>query len=118
MSFWRRSRSCLLAWLVARAAARAAPNATRAARALAAPAARGKGGKAGGGKGGGGGRRGAEPGFLVIGVQKCGTSTLAAHMTEHPQVLPPTKKELLFFNGHDHVPSPKKPWHCDPPPDA
>ena len=112
MSFWRRSRSCLLAWLVARAAARAAPNATRAARALAAPAARGKGGKAGGG------RRGAEPGFLVIGVQKCGTSTLAAHMTEHPQVLPPTKKELLFFNGHDHVPSPKKPWHCDPPPDA
>ena len=60
---------------------------------------------------------GQTPTFLVLGVQKCGTSTLAAHMSSHPQVMPPTKKELMFFNGHDHVPSADKMWHCDPPAD-
>ena len=60
---------------------------------------------------------GQTPTFLVLGVQKCGTSTLAAHMSSHPQVMPPTKKELMFFNGHDHVPSAAKTWHCDPPAD-
>lgn len=27
-------------------------------------------------------------------------------------------KELMFFNGHDHVVVQKRGWHCDPPPEA
>lgn len=39
---------------------------------------------------------------MCIGVQKGGTSTLAAHVTQHPLVQPAGRKEPLFFNGNDH----------------
>merc|ERR1712039_956866 len=37
------------------------------------------------------------PNFLVLGVQKAGTSTLFQLMRTHPQILEPAKKELHFF---------------------
>uniref|UniRef100_A0A7S1L3H7 Sulfotransferase domain-containing protein n=1 Tax=Alexandrium catenella TaxID=2925 RepID=A0A7S1L3H7_ALECA len=40
------------------------------------------------------------PGFMVIGMQKSGTSSLFNILSTHPQVRPASKKELLFFNGN------------------
>lgn len=36
--------------------------------------------------------------FLILGVHRCGTTTLYKHMAEHPQVCRPLYKELNFFN--------------------
>lgn len=36
--------------------------------------------------------------FLIIGIGKSGTSALYYYLCEHPQIIPPTKKELHFFN--------------------
>ena len=38
------------------------------------------------------------PDFLIVGAQKCGTSTLAAHLSQHPRLLPPSTKEVHFFD--------------------
>ncbi len=38
------------------------------------------------------------PDFLVIGPQRTGTTWLASHLMNHPQVFLPTKKEIYFFN--------------------
>jgi len=40
------------------------------------------------------------PGFMVIGNQKSGTSSLFQILKEHPQIRPAVKKELLWFNGN------------------
>jgi hypothetical protein len=37
------------------------------------------------------------PDFIIIGAAKCGTSSLFKYLSEHPQILPPHKKELNFF---------------------
>ena len=37
------------------------------------------------------------PGFLLIGTQKGGTTSLHDHLCEHPQVLPPVQKEVHYF---------------------
>jgi len=37
------------------------------------------------------------PHFLLIGAQKSGTSTIAELMAQHPQIVPPKRKELLFY---------------------
>ena len=36
--------------------------------------------------------------FLIIGMGKAGTSSLFHYLCQHPQIIPPTKKELHFFN--------------------
>ena len=38
------------------------------------------------------------PSFIIIGAQKCGTTSLYKYMVEHPQILPAVRKELHFFN--------------------
>ena len=40
------------------------------------------------------------PNFIVIGVQKGGTSSLFRYLSQHPDVLPGYKKEVKFFDGH------------------
>uniref|UniRef100_A0A7S2HU49 Sulfotransferase domain-containing protein n=1 Tax=Alexandrium andersonii TaxID=327968 RepID=A0A7S2HU49_9DINO len=40
------------------------------------------------------------PSFMVIGTQKCATSSLYNIISTHPQVEPAYKKELLWFNGN------------------
>ncbi len=40
---------------------------------------------------------GADPTFLVIGAQKCGTTWLARMVAQHPDVHTPRRKELHFF---------------------
>ena len=39
------------------------------------------------------------PEFIVIGAQKAGTTSLFAYLTQHPDILPPSKKEVHFFDG-------------------
>ena len=38
------------------------------------------------------------PNFIIIGAQKCGTTSLFEYLTQHPLVLPPIKKEIGFFD--------------------
>jgi hypothetical protein len=38
------------------------------------------------------------PGYLIIGAQKCGTSSLHARLAEHPRVLPALVKEVHYFD--------------------
>lgn len=38
------------------------------------------------------------PNFLIIGCQKCGTSSLHHYLAKHPSVWSPEKKELHFFD--------------------
>ena len=40
------------------------------------------------------------PAFLVIGVQKAGTTSFYASITKHPQIREAIFKELHFFNWH------------------
>ena len=41
------------------------------------------------------------PDFLIVGAQKCGTTSLHAYLEEHPQLTaPPDRKELHFFDRH------------------
>jgi hypothetical protein len=43
---------------------------------------------------------GALPDFLIIGGQRCGTTSLHHYLAEHPQVRPATGKEIQFFSIH------------------
>lgn len=36
--------------------------------------------------------------FMILGVQKAGTSSLYAYLSQHPQILPPLRKELEFWS--------------------
>ena len=38
------------------------------------------------------------PDFLVIGAQKCGTTSLQRYLNEHPGVQPAFKKSIQFFS--------------------
>ncbi len=40
------------------------------------------------------------PHFLIIGTQKGGTSSLYSALTQHPQILRATRKEVHFFDQH------------------
>jgi len=42
------------------------------------------------------------PNFLIIGVQKGGTSSLFQYLLEHPNIIPGYKKEVKFFDGNYH----------------
>ncbi|MEZ4347254.1 MAG: sulfotransferase domain-containing protein [Nitrospirales bacterium] len=37
------------------------------------------------------------PEFLIIGGQKCGTTSLYAYLMQHPGILPPEQKEIHYF---------------------
>ncbi|MCX6276623.1 MAG: sulfotransferase domain-containing protein [Bacteroidetes bacterium] len=41
-----------------------------------------------------------QPNFIIIGAQKCGTSTLFNHIRKHPDIFMPRKKELHFFDDN------------------
>jgi Sulfotransferase domain len=38
------------------------------------------------------------PSFIIIGAQKCGTTSLYHYLVQHPQINPAWRKELHFFN--------------------
>jgi len=40
------------------------------------------------------------PNFLIIGVMKGGTTSLFNYLAEHPQIQPPFRKEIKFFDIH------------------
>ena len=42
-----------------------------------------------------------KPNFLIVGVQKAGTTFLAKHLAEHPDVYFADPKELFFFNQRE-----------------
>src|SRR5260221_12872719 len=42
------------------------------------------------------------PDFLIIGVQKGGTTSLFEYLKEHPQITMSTQKELRFFSKEYH----------------
>lgn len=42
-----------------------------------------------------------KPRFIIIGAQKAGTSALFRMLIKHPQLLPPTHKEIHFFNKEE-----------------
>jgi hypothetical protein len=47
------------------------------------------------------------PGFIVIGAQKCGTSSIYNYLAQHPELIPAFKKEIHYFDnglerGQDH----------------
>lgn len=37
------------------------------------------------------------PDFFILGEQKCGTTSLYANLCQHPQIVPPKRKETFFF---------------------
>ena len=41
---------------------------------------------------------GALPNFLIVGAQRCGTSSLYAYLAQHPQVAPAARKEVHYFD--------------------
>ncbi|MGB7274765.1 MAG: sulfotransferase domain-containing protein [Geitlerinemataceae cyanobacterium] len=43
--------------------------------------------------------KGEKPNFIVIGFMKCGTTSLYDYILQHPQVLPASQKEIMFFNN-------------------
>jgi hypothetical protein len=46
-----------------------------------------------------------KPNFLIVGVQKAGTTFLAKHLAEHPDVFFSNPKEILFFNCAEVAPA-------------
>ena len=46
------------------------------------------------------------PGFLIIGAQKCGTTWLHRHLSRHPELWLPPRKELEFFSYTRHLEDP------------
>ena len=40
------------------------------------------------------------PNFIIIGSQRCGTTSLYSYLTQHPQILSPIKKEVDFWSWH------------------
>jgi|CXWL01.1.fsa_nt_gi hypothetical protein len=43
------------------------------------------------------------PNFIIIGEQKCGTSTLYDNLIQHPQIIPALRKEIHFFDNWYHI---------------
>jgi hypothetical protein len=42
----------------------------------------------------------ATPAALIVGAQRCGTTSLFGYMRRHPRIVPPTRKEVHFFDTH------------------
>jgi hypothetical protein len=45
-------------------------------------------------------RTGVLPDFLIIGAQKCGTTSLYEYLTQHPDIYPATVKEVGYFDRY------------------
>lgn len=43
------------------------------------------------------------PDFLILGAQKCGTTSLYQYLVRHPQILPAKEKETHFFDLRFHL---------------
>lgn len=43
------------------------------------------------------------PDFLIVGQQKCGTTSLYSYLIKHPQILPALKKEIHFWNENANL---------------
>lgn len=43
------------------------------------------------------------PDFVIIGAQKAGTTSLCTYLFRHPQVLPPRRKEIHFFDSPEYA---------------
>jgi len=39
-----------------------------------------------------------QPDFIIIGAQKCGTTSLYQYLIQHPQIVPASQKEVHFFD--------------------
>ena len=52
--------------------------------------------------------RRALPSFIVIGAQKCGTTSFFKNLREHPQIKAPVRKEVHYF---DQQPLPPANWY-------
>lgn len=39
------------------------------------------------------------PDFIILGAQKAGTTSLHAYLSQHPQLVPSSRKEVHFFSG-------------------
>lgn len=39
-----------------------------------------------------------QPNFIIIGAQKCGTTSLYQYLIQHPQIVPARQKEVHFFD--------------------
>ena len=46
------------------------------------------------------GQIGVMPDYIIIGAQKCGTTSLYRYLIKHPCVVPASKKEVHFFDNH------------------
>ena len=44
--------------------------------------------------------RRATPDALIVGAQRCGTTSLFGYLRAHPKIVPPTVKEVHFFDTH------------------
>jgi len=42
------------------------------------------------------------PGFIIVGVQKGGTTSLFEYLSVHPNILPPFRKEIKYFDFNYH----------------
>ncbi|SDC82619.1 MULTISPECIES: sulfotransferase family protein [unclassified Candidatus Frackibacter] len=40
------------------------------------------------------------PNFIIIGAQRCGTTSLYKYLTSHPNIAPAARKEVHFFDNH------------------
>jgi len=40
------------------------------------------------------------PNFIIIGEQRCGTTSMYDHLIQHPQIMPTLRKEIHFFDNH------------------
>jgi len=40
------------------------------------------------------------PNFIIIGVQRCGTTSLYRYLTSHPNIISASRKEVHFFDNH------------------
>lgn len=48
------------------------------------------------------------PSFLIIGAMKCGTSSLYHYLSQHPQIVEATKKEVHYFDFNNEL---GLPWY-------
>lgn len=47
-------------------------------------------------------RKERQPDYLIIGAQRCGTTSLYSYLAQHPQIVPAEKKEVHFFDLNFH----------------
>src|SRR5690606_21491926 len=50
-----------------------------------------------------------KPTFLIVGAAKCGTTSLADYLAQHPDIFMPSLKEPNFFASEGAAPVPKGP---------